>query len=255
MSKRYVIYPDIQVPYEDRKALAAMHRFVGEYQPDEVVFIGDIVDFPTPSRWSKGTAAEFEGSVFEDAAYAKKKVFDPLREVYDGPVKVLPSNHDERPAKYLKQYAPALAESCAFDIDVLLDFAGYDVEMLPLFYHFAPGWLMTHGHAGGIRLTQEAGRTALNAAVNKFHKSVVCGHSHRLGQIHKSFGFPDKIVTYTGVEVGNIMSMELAQYLKGGPANWQQGFAIAYVDGKHVTVNTIPIVDKRFTVEGQVYKL
>src|SRR5690606_19423085 len=77
-----------------RSALKNVLGFIKQYQPDEVVQIGDLMDFPQPSRWSKDTRAEFEGSVFKDAEYGIKNFVKPLRDVYDGPVKVIEGNHD-----------------------------------------------------------------------------------------------------------------------------------------------------------------
>src|SRR5690606_4298453 len=76
--KRIVVIPDTQIPLEDRKATAAVLGFIGEYQPDEVIHIGDLMDYPKPSRWSKGTAAEFQGSVFAESDYAKRHFLEPL---------------------------------------------------------------------------------------------------------------------------------------------------------------------------------
>jgi predicted phosphodiesterase len=254
VTRRIVIISDTQMPFEDRKALAAVVRFVSDYQPDEVVQIGDLVDFPQPSRWNKDTRGEFEGSVFADAEYVKKKFLQPLRNVFGGPVGVIEGNHDERPRVYLEKYAPALAESRAFDFDVLLDFDAFGVTKLPEFHRFAPGWLMTHGHRGGIRLTQNAGMTALGAA-KKFGESVIMGHTHRLGKVSFTYGYDGDSKTLTGVEVGHLMNPKLAsqQYLKSGTANWQQGFAVATVDGRHVKVDPIEIVNKKFVVGGAVY--
>lgn len=252
-ARRIVVLSDTQMPFEDRKALKAVIEFVKEYQPDEVVHIGDVVDYPQPSRWNKGTAGEFEGSVFEDSAYTKKNLFEPLRAVYDGPVKVFEGNHDERPRVYLAKYAPALAESGAFNMEMLLDFDGFGIEKLPDFYDFAPGWTMTHGHKGKISLSRIAGNTALNAAKN-FGTSVIMGHTHRLGIGRHTTGYDGKVVkTLTGMEVGNLMNMKLAGYLKGGTANWQQGFGLVYVDGNYVRAETVPITNRKFTVDGNVF--
>jgi metallophosphoesterase superfamily enzyme len=229
--------------------------FIGRYQPDEVVHIGDIMDFPQPSRWSKDTAAEFQGSVFEDAEAGKRRLLEPLRAAYDGPIGMLEGNHDERPRTYLAKYAPALAESKAFDIDSLLDFDGFGVTLLPGFYDFAPKWVMTHGHKGMIGLSQIAGNTALNAA-KRFGASVIMGHTHRLGIGRYSNGYDGQISqTVTGVEVGNLMNMKLAGYLKGGTANWQQGFGIVHVDGDHIHAETVAITNNLFTVDGTVYTI
>lgn len=256
MTKRIVIISDTQFPYEDRRAVSALINYIGDQDPDEVVHIGDLLDFPQPSSWSKGTAAEFEGSVFEDAEYTKAKFLAPLREAYDGPIGILEGNHDERPRVYLAKYAPALVESGAFKFEQLCDFDGFGIDRLPHFYDFAPGWTITHGHKGGIRLSQSAGATALGAA-KKFMKSVIMGHTHRLGAIPHTYGYDARVEkTLWGIEVGNLMSMRLAQYLKGGTANWQQGFAVVDVhESGHVAVQTVPISEDRFVVDGEVFAL
>ncbi|MBM7771942.1 putative phosphodiesterase [Actinokineospora baliensis] len=255
MTKRYVVISDTQMPYEDRKALRSVIRFVADYQPDEVVQIGDLMDFPQPSRWSKDTAAEFQGSVFEDAEYAKRNFFSPLRDVYDGPIGVIEGNHDLRPREYLAKYAPALAESGAFTLDVMLDFDGFGARLLPDFYPFSPGWIMTHGHLGKIGLSQIAGNTALNAA-RRFGSSVIMGHTHRMGIGAHTSGYGGEVgKTLVGMEVGNLMDMRQAGYLKGGTGNWQQGFALVTTEEKTVQPELVFIEGKRFSVDGVLYRL
>ena len=255
MTRRVAIVSDTQIPYDDRKALKAVIQFISDTQPDEVVHIGDLVDFPSPSRWNKNTRGEFEGSVYEDSETTKRRFLGPLRAVYDGPVKVHEGNHDERARVYLEKYAPALAGTGAFDFENLLDFDGFGVEVAPVFYEIAPGWISTHGHKGGIRLSPIAGNTATNAA-KKFGKSVVMGHTHRLGIGAFSNGYDGKIDrTVFGMEVGNLMDMKQASYLKGGTANWQQGFGILDVDGKIVKPSVVPITKGGFTVGGETWKL
>ncbi|AEW94022.1 gp52 [Streptantibioticus cattleyicolor NRRL 8057 = DSM 46488] len=84
--KRIVVISDVQAPFEDKRALRNVLAFIGDYQPDEVIQIGDLVDYPAPSRWSAGTRAEFEGNVIRDSEYTKRNFLAPLREVYSGPV-------------------------------------------------------------------------------------------------------------------------------------------------------------------------
>lgn len=248
-----VIISDTQIPYNDRRATKALINFVGSYQPDEVVQIGDLMDFPQPSRWSKDTAAEFQGSVFADCEYAKKNFLAEIRKVYDGPFKVVEGNHDLRPRTYLAKYAPALAESNAFNLDKLLDFEGFGIELITGFYDFAPGWVMTHGHVGGIALSRIAGNTALNAA-KRFGKSVIMGHTHRLGQGAHTTGYGGDIEkTVYGVEVGNLMDQKSAQYLKGATGNWQKGFGIAHINNTEVRVELIPIKGRQFSYGNEVF--
>jgi predicted phosphodiesterase len=255
MAKRILIVPDTQLPYDDRRSVKAVIQAIGDLQPDEVIHIGDLMDYPQPSRWNKDSAGEYEGSVFADSDQAKLRFFEPLRKVYQGPVGVHEGNHDERPRTYLAKYAPALAESGAFHIQTLLDFDGFGVKLLPDFYKVAHDWITTHGHRGQISLSRIAGNTALNAA-KKFNTSVVMGHTHRLGISSHTFGYGGNVgKMVTGVEVGNMMNQKLAQYLKGGTGNWQQGFAILTVEGRHVKAETIPISNGKFTVDGRTWEV
>jgi metallophosphoesterase superfamily enzyme len=235
LGKRIVVISDLQMPFEDRKALAAVIRFIGEYRPDEVIQIGDLVDYPQPSRWSKGTAAEFEGSVLKDSKYAQQHFFEPLREVYSGPVSMHEGNHDLLP--------------------VLLDLPKYRVQLLPDFHQVAPDWLTTHGHVGGITLSQISGNTALNGA-KRAGKSLVMGHTHRQGIGRHTTGYGGKVTrTVTGVEVGHLMNMRHANYLKGATPNWQTGFAVLHIDRSTVTPELVPITARRFIVDGVTFKV
>lgn len=249
-----MLWPDTHVPCHDKRILRSLITFVKDYQPDEIVHIGDLMDYNAPSRWSKDTAAEFQTSVFEENEVCKAEILGPLRDVYAGPVGVIAGNHDTRPRDYLRKYAPALAESKAFDLDVMLDFNKFEVALLPAFYEVAPMWLATHGHEGGIRLAQTAGLTALGAA-RKLGKSVVMGHTHRLGAVSHTSGYTGNETTVSGVEIGHATVPALMGYTKNSVMNWQLGFGVMKVDGTFVTVERIEIKQSKFTVDGVVYTI
>jgi hypothetical protein len=57
------------------------------------------------------------------------------------------------------------------------------------------------------------------------------------------------------VEVGHMMDLKKAGYLKSGGANWQSGFGILYKNDKNIiTPSIVPINRKSFIVEGQQYE-
>ncbi|QJD50262.1 metallophosphoesterase [Mycobacterium phage Iwokeuplikedis] len=256
MTERIVVIPDTQIPFDDPRALRGVIKFIGDFQPDRVIHIGDLMDYPSPARWSKGTAEEFYPVMLEHNEVAKRRLLGPLRKVFDGPIEVHEGNHDLRPREYLTKYAPALAEfEGAFHIKHLLDFDGFGIKMLPDFNEFAPGWVTTHGHRGQMSISRIGGNTALNGA-KRFNKSVVMGHTHRLGVLSESFGFGSVVgKSVTGLEVGNLMDMTAASYLKGGTGNWQQGFGVLTVDGPYVKPEIVPIENGRFAVDGDVWKV
>lgn len=159
-----------------------------------------------------------------------------------------------RPRAYLEKYAPALAETGAFDFDKLLRFDELEITKLPDFYKFAPGWIATHGHLANIRLTQNAGNTALNAA-KKLGTSLVMGHTHRAGISSYTTGYQGNTSTVTGVEVGHIMDPKKVTYLKGGTGNWQTSLAWLTVEKKHVTPNLLQVSDSRISIGTEVLKV
>ncbi|MEO3857460.1 metallophosphoesterase [Acrocarpospora sp. B8E8] len=245
------IIPDVQAPYENPRQLKSLINFIGCWQPDEVLQIGDLADFPQPSRWNKDTRGEFEGSIYADCRHIKKNILAPLRAVYDGPVGVITGNHDARPAQYLERHAPALSGGTNFDLDVLLDFDGHGITLRQAPYEIAPGWLAVHGHEGKGWLSPLAGRSALRAA-NRLGASIVMGHVHRLAVASETWGYQGKQHSHTGFEVGHIMDPAKASYLGGIAGNWQAGFGLLLVEGKTVTPLPIPMnKDGSFLFEGR----
>lgn len=246
VATRYVVLSDIQAPFHDPKTVQACLDFVKRFKPDGVLCVGDEIDLPSVSRWSKGAANEYTWSLKNDVKVTNE-IVTAFREALgkSKPFHVSRSNHGDRLTNYVRRYAPALAEYV--DDNELLDIprlVGYD--KLGIEYHrkpfeFTPGWLLCHGDEGN--LSPLAGRTALNLGVNKFGKSVVCGHTHRLGVSSHSVGLNGKLTTITGMEVGNMMDLNKAHYMKSHSANWQHGLGVVYADGKNTTALAVPIIN------------
>ena len=51
--KKIVFISDIHAPFHDLKALKALRSFIGWYKPDELIFLGDVVDFYAVSSFTK----------------------------------------------------------------------------------------------------------------------------------------------------------------------------------------------------------
>ncbi|QLE71090.1 hypothetical protein FGW37_05265 [Streptomyces rectiverticillatus] len=243
------------MPLEHKKAHRNVLNLIEDYQPSEVINIGDLNDYTSSGRWSAGKRAEYGMSVRQEAAYARRHHLEPFRKRYDGPYTLLGSNHGERPYHYVKDRAPAIDDDAdQYREDALLQLDDYGVSYVPDFYDFAPGWVATHGHLG-FNLSPIPGRTALNAARNKVGKNVVMGHTHRLGLESHTVGYAGKTSTTYGLEVGHLMDIRKASYLKSGAANWQMGFGFFYVAGSQVTPTPISVrSDGSFVFEGNLYK-
>ena len=141
---------------------------------------------------------------------------------------------------YIKKYAPALSSLTSLNIEDLLGYNSLDIQYLHKITELLPGWVMAHGDEG--RTSSVPGQTAMKLA-QAIGKSVVCGHTHRLGMQHETRGLYGKSQIIYGLEVGNMMDIKNASYLKTGTANWHQGFGILVNKGRVTMPYAIPIVN------------
>ena len=243
--KKIVVISDLQVPYHDERAVRNVAAFIRRFKPDQVITIGDEIDLPQISRWTEGTPGWFEQSLGTDRDATVEILWD--LQVTD----MIRSNHTDRLYNVIMKKIPAFLAlpELKFEKFMKLDTLGIKFHRKPL--EFAPDWIAIHGDEGSVKPTP--GLTALDSA-RKHGKSVVCGHTHRAGQsafTEASGGVLGRVLR--GVEVGNLMDFKKAGYTKG-VANWQQAFAVFYVDKKTVT-NTIIHIEKdgSFVFEGKRY--
>ena len=243
--KKIVVISDLQVPYHDERAVRNVASFIRRFKPDQVITIGDEIDLPQISRWTEGTPGWFEQSLGSDRDATIEILWD--LQVTD----MIRSNHTDRLYNVIMKKIPAFLAlpELKFEKFMKLDELGIKFHRKPL--EFAPDWIAIHGDEGSVKPTP--GLTALDAA-RKHGKSVVCGHTHRAGQsafTEASGGVLGRVLR--GVEVGNLMQFSKAGYMKG-TGNWQQAFAVFYVDKKTVT-NTIVHIEKdgSFVFEGKRY--
>lgn len=258
----YLVLSDLQAPFHDKRAVQALTRFTSEYEFDGILCVGDEADQPEPSRWNKGSAAEF-ADTFEDGLQQTYDVLHGFRVALGPkPFHMMRSNHTDRINIYLSRYAPALAQTSwnrferimGYDSTPLLE--GRDESLNITFhqnvYEFAPGWVLAHGdETTGVR---SSGGTALSLA-KKFGQSVIAGHTHKLAKQHAHLSSGGRINQYLwGYEVGHLMDMSQAGYLKGGHGNWQSGFCMLYIRDGQAHPVLVPIENDRFLVEGVTVK-
>lgn len=250
--KTTVVIPDMQIPYHDTRAVRAVINFVADYQPDELMCVGDEADSPEPSRWNKGMAGEFEGTLQAGLDKTTKIMCNFKEALGDKPFHTIRSNHGDRIQNYVARYAPALSSLRDLEYSKLLRYAENGITYHDRFFPFAPGWILAHGDEG--RANKQPGGTALTLA-KQIGVSVVCGHTHKQGIQHEHTGYGGVIKQRLyGVEVGHLMDLPQAHYLGQTGANWQQGFTILYQRRSNVTPVLVPINGRSFVVEGKTYE-
>lgn len=249
-----VILPDAQHPYVHRPFLKRMIRFIADYQPRGVYSVGDWVDMPQPSRWSKGAAGEYEETLQRDVDDAVSTIAA-IRAVYSGYFGIRMGNHDERLEQYVSQYAPALRSMRALRFEELMQAERYEVAILRDIVKIAPETLLMHGHEpAGTASSLNRTNPVLNA-VKRYGCNVVMGHYHGSGLISHAVGRGKDRKYRFGMLVGHAMDESAAVYLKDQYADWRMSFGILHLRaGK--TYPQLVFADEhgRFVVEGRRYE-
>jgi predicted phosphodiesterase len=239
--RKILVLSDIQYPYQDPAAIKAVLSLIKHEKPHELWCVGDELDAPQPSRWNKGMAGEYENTLQDDIDGLHNLMLDFRNALgWRKPFIVQRSNHTDRIETYINKYAPALRNLRSTKVEKLIGYDELNIQYLHRFKELLPGWVMAHGDEG--RAVQVPGSTALSLA-KKLGKSVVCGHTHKLGLQHETTGLYGKNKTLFGLEVGHLMDIKQASYLTSGIANWQQGVGILIEHNRKVTPYAVPIID------------
>lgn len=242
---KIVVVPDLQVPFHSPAHVKSLTRFIRKFKPDQVLCVGDEIDFQTISRWSS-PFDETSGTIGKDRDLTCDILWD--LQVTD----LSRSNHGDRLFKKLVSKASGLIGAPELEIENFLRLKELGITYHKKPYQFLPDWVMIHGDEFG--LNPNAGQSALRAA-RIMGKNVVMGHTHKAGISSYTESFGGKLGRrLTGVEVGNMMKFSSASYTRGS-ANWQHNFTVIYAKNKLVTPINVPMEkDGSFIFEGKIYR-
>jgi hypothetical protein len=255
-----VVLPDTQFPLHDPVLTRKLAEFLWDFQPTEVAHVGDLTDSTQLGRWVRGLRGQFDGGL--EGGFAKTREWLAyVRRGYHGPFHLSRANHDDRLENAIERSMPELAgitvKGHVLAIENALDYDGFGVTYHKTYHELAPGWLLTHGDWGS--LSSQPGMTALGQA-RTLGKSVVCGHTHRLGLVAGPLSSEHQTVELMGMEVGHAMDWRQADYLKGLKNNWHHGFGVLKVvqDGQKPAQVYPQIVairpDYSWIIDGWLYK-
>ena len=201
--KRIVLVSDLQCPYHDEIAVRNLSRFIKRWKPHRVASVGDEIDLPQLSKWERGLAGEFAGTLDRDRQITQDVLWK--LQVTD----IVRSNHSDRLYNSIKTRMPAFAALPELRFENWLGLKDLGITYWRDPMPIAPNWIVLHGDEGSV--AQKGGLTALGLAI-KHGKSVVCGHTHRGGLSGLTMASGGVLGhTLWGLEVGNLMSFKSAR--------------------------------------------
>ena len=124
-------------------------RVISDIQPDAIFQIGDGIDFPQVSRWSKGTAGEYAPTLQEHIT-GFTALLKRLRDAApDAEITWLEGNHDLRLREFVHQYAAPLTTLDALSVENLFNLADVGVDYVQGPVRVATNTYAVHGHESG----------------------------------------------------------------------------------------------------------
>lgn len=254
MIKTTVVVPDIQYPYHDQLAWSKIISVIKDLQPDAVFQIGDGIDFPQVSRWSKGTAGEYAPTLQKHIDGFQGDVLQAMRDVApSADITWLEGNHDLRLREFVQSYAAPLTALRALSTENLFGLAELGIKYVRGPVRVATNTYAVHGHeSGGYAATPQAWDGKFIKRYGS-EKNIIFGHTHQPYILTRAYGFDGKVAPRFTMNVGSIMDPTHARYVKDGAVSWQMSFAVLRDDGKRVWPELVVMDNRQFWFNGRKY--
>lgn len=242
LKKTVLAVSDTHSVFMDKVAVGAMQRVGDKLQPDQIVHIGDLMDFYGFSKYDKDPKRMKEATL-EKEIRSVQPLIKWMDEVSREPVIYTLGNHEKRMETYLCHNVPAYYEYAGANIKDLLNLP----DRWNVYGYGAVPRIGKLGFTHGDVVRSEAGSSAL-AQRRKVGGSILHGHTHRMSAV----SFTDSMGTHWGYEIGHL-SAKQPPYMNNTP-NWQQGFGVVTVaKNGDFHVELVPIQKGKAWFRGEWY--
>lgn len=240
--ERWLILPDMQIPYHDERSIRAVLSYARTVKWDGCIQLGDFMDWDWISKWTKENQRKVEGTRFLSEYATANAVLDEIQDAvrHLNPrcqITILEGNHDWRIENVIDK-TPALEG--LIEMEKGLRLKERNITYWKYWSHRRPyiignAWFI-HGEYHGAN---HAKKTA-----DSFHRNVFYGHTHDRMSATKTTAFGDSVQCES---MGTLSRFDL-EYMGHKPSNWMQCFAEFFFrpDGNfnHYVTN---LVDHGFT--------
>lgn len=245
-TKRVLVLPDLHVPDQDKMTLRAVERYMGDEHWDEVIQLGDFMDFSFISSHNKGKLLYNEKRRLQDDYDEGNRVLDRWQSLAKGAkFTILEGNHDFRAQSYIVEHPEAQG---LLEVEKNLRLKERGIK-----------WVKSHSK-GDIHRIGKA-NFIHGFYVNEFHAkkhaltygaNIFYGHLHDFQQHSITTNGDNE--TRVAQSLGCLLNYR-PLYLKGFANKWQQGFAVFHFF-KNGFFQYFPVMifgHKFISPEGKIY--
>lgn len=244
---RLISLSDTQYPFADEPLIEAVERFMADWQPNFVIYNGDIADMYEISDFDKNPARQF--NLGSELAMVKA-FLDRHGEIVPTAKRFfIYGNHEDRLRRFIWRHAGAIADLVK-PLEEVLGLEERGIEFVTYGKHVDYlSFVFTHGNF----VSSGSGMTARKHLAS-YGSSGAHGHTHRLGSISKT---DMNNRTHTFYEQGCLCRVDL-EYNRG-VADWQQGFLVGEVHGGALHPQLIHVIESKgqrgFVAGGNYYAI
>jgi len=244
--QKTILLPDIHYPHYDSKVMDSVAEFMVDYDPDEIVYMGDQISLDCISVWNKNKPLLKEGQrLIRDFNNFDKDILQVHENITRPGIKrtFMIGNHEERLQWYIEMH-PELEEMIEIDRNLRLQERGY--KIIPFNGIYKIGKLsVIHGYYWN--------KYHANKTLEAFEGNVVYSHVHN-PQMYAKVSPVDRKGYHTATSLPCLCNIK-PDYKKNAPNFWINGFGVLehLPATGYFNIYTIIIIDGSFMWGGHYY--
>ncbi len=244
--QKTVLLPDIHHPHTDERSMEAVNRFIFDYEPDELVYMGDQISLDCISFWNRNKPLLKEGQrLMRDYDDFNKDILEVHENITRSDIRrtFMMGNHEERINTYVEKN-PELEDFIDITRHLQLIERGY--KIIPYNeYHRVGKLYVIHGFYYNMYHSKKT--------VDNFEGNVVYAHVHN-PQMYTKISPVDRKGYHMATSLPCLCNIK-PDYHKNAPNHWVNGFGIV----EHLPATgffnlyVITIVEGSFMYNGTYY--
>ncbi len=264
-----LIFGDAQVPFQDERAMNLALTAIRELMPNQVVFVGDMLDLPGLSRFQQRN--EWQSATQGAIDYYHQFLAQVRANAPNADITVIAGNHEERMTNYVQRNAAEVLRLrragehlSVLSIRNLVRFDDLDIRYVDGYpngtYYLEPNLQLMHG--------TNVAKGGSNAAkyLEQERASTIYGHTHRLELAQRTYPTENGRYTVTAASPGALAKVdgsvpgfrysvsEQGEVVKRAE-NWQQGLLQIHHEGLHHDITPIQFTERGMVLNGKRFDL
>ena len=264
---RTLVAGDAQIPFQDEVAFDRFQTAVVETQPDNIVFVGDMIDLPSMSRWSQRN--EWVGGTQAAIDQYHNFLAQTRSNAPNANISVVHGNHEQRMDDYVrKNAAEALGlrranmskELAVLTLQYLVRYDDLEVNSID---GYPNGTLWLEDNLKAFHGTNVA-KGGSNAAkyLREERETTLYGHTHRqelayrtfarrVGQLTIAAASPGCLALTDGTVPGFRHTVDSQGVLVKRAEDWQQGLLVIDHNGDNHNITPVMFTESGFYLDGR----